>query len=254
MASFEHGTLRIFYEEAGTGDPVLLLPGFSGSIADFSVLRQALVAAQYHVIAADLPGSGRSEPQPRDYPPTYYEDDADSISALLQHLAVEPTHVLGFSDGGEVALLLAALTPGATRSVATWGAAGILSDPDGHLREAMYNVVDTPIPPLHAYRDHLIASYGEANARTMTQNVVRAMSTIIDRGGDISLSKASTITCPVLLITGEHDFLAPVELLSHLAARIPTVEILKVEDAGHDVHNARPEWFAHTILDWLQRH
>jgi valacyclovir hydrolase len=176
MASFEHGTARIYYEEEGTGEPVLLLPGFSGSIADFSVLRQALVTAHYHVIAADLPGSGRSEPQPRDYPPTYYEDDAHSFAALLQHLAVEPTHLLGFSDGGEVALLLAALTPATTRSVATWGAAGLLSDPDGHLREAMYNVVDTPIPPLQAYRDHLIASYGESNARTMTQNVVRAMS------------------------------------------------------------------------------
>jgi pimeloyl-ACP methyl ester carboxylesterase len=118
----------------------------------------------------------------------------------------------------------------------------------------MYNVVDKPIPPLQAYRDYLIASYGEANARTMTQNVVRALSAIIDGGGEIGLAQADNITSPVLLLTGEHDVFVPLELLSHLAARIPTVEVLKAEGAGHDVHNERPEWFADTILDWLQRH
>jgi len=62
MAWFEHGISRIYYEEQGSGTPVLVLPGFAGSIEEFSGLRDALVAAGYRVIAADLPGSGRSEP------------------------------------------------------------------------------------------------------------------------------------------------------------------------------------------------
>jgi pimeloyl-ACP methyl ester carboxylesterase len=65
MSSFDHGTSRIYYEESGSGDPVLLLPGFAGSIEEFSSLREALATGGYRVIAADLPGSGRSEPQPR---------------------------------------------------------------------------------------------------------------------------------------------------------------------------------------------
>ena len=99
------------YEEQGSGTPVLVLPGFSQSIEEFSYLREALVAAGYRVIAADLPGSGRSEPQPRTYTATYYEDDARAFAALLQHLATEPAHLMGFSDGGEVSLLMATLMP-----------------------------------------------------------------------------------------------------------------------------------------------
>ena len=45
MAWFEHSTTRIYYEESGNGVPVLLLPGFAGSIAEFSALRDALVTA-----------------------------------------------------------------------------------------------------------------------------------------------------------------------------------------------------------------
>jgi pimeloyl-ACP methyl ester carboxylesterase len=67
MFWFEHNTSRIYYEEQGSGDPVLVLPGFAGSIEEFSALREAMVAAGYRVIAAYLPGSGRSEPHPRTY-------------------------------------------------------------------------------------------------------------------------------------------------------------------------------------------
>src|SRR6266849_4994268 len=84
MSWFEHGTSRIYYEEHGTGNPVLLLPGFASSIEGFSALIETLRAAGYRVIAAELPGSGRSGPQPRAYTAASYEDDAGSFAAFLQ--------------------------------------------------------------------------------------------------------------------------------------------------------------------------
>ena len=254
MAWFEHGTSRIYYEAQGNGAPVLLLPGFSGSLEEFAVLREALVAAGYRVIAADLPGSGRSEPQPRTYTATYYEEDARSFAALLQHLASGPAHLIGFSDGGEVSLLMAALMPDVVRSVVTWGSAGVISDPSGQLREAMYNVVDHPIPPLQGFRDFLVATYGEANARAMTQSHVGAISDIIKGGGELSRSKADKITCPVLLVAGEHDIFATPALTAQLAARIGTAEVLVAAGADHNVYADRPDWLTHTILDWLGKH
>lgn len=254
MAWFEHDSSRIYYEEQGSGTPVLVLPGFAGSIEEFAALREALVAAGYRVIAADLPGSGRSEPQPRAYTATFFEDDARSFAALLQHLATGPAHLMGFSDGGEVSLLMAAQTPGAARSVVAWGAAGVLNDPSGQLGNAMYNVVDHPIPPLQQFRDSLIATYGEANARAMTQSLVGALRDIIKDGGNLSLSKAGNIACPVLLIAGEHDIFAPPALASELAARIGTGEVLVAEGAEHNVYGDRPEWLTHTILDWVGKH
>lgn len=253
MSWFEHGTSRIYYEDEGNGELVLLLPGFAGNISELSALKEALVGS-YRVIVADLPGSGRSEPQPRAYTSTYLEDDARSFVALLHHLAVQPAHLIGFSDGGEVALLMAALTPVVARSVVVWGAAGALRDPGGQLRDAMNTVVDNPIPPLQPFRDYLVATYGKANARAMTQSFVRAVSDIIEGGGDISRSKAGNITCPVLLIAGEHDAFAPPALVSELATRIHRSEILIVEGAGHDVHHTHPQWLAQTIIDWLKRH
>jgi len=254
MAWFEHGTSRIYYEAQSSGTPVLVLPGFFQGIEEFSGLRDALVAAGYRVIAADLPGSGRSEPQPRAYTATYFEEDTHAFAALLQHLVSGPVHLIGASSGGEICLLMAALMPGAARSVVTWGAAGMLNDPSGQLRQMMYNVVDHPNPSLQQFRDYLVSTYGEANARAMTQSVVGALSDIIKAGGELSRSKAGNITCPVLLIAGEHDIFAPPALASELAARIRTAEVLVAEGAEHNVYGERPEWLTQTILDWVGKH
>lgn len=253
MPWFEHGASRIYYEESGSGDPVLLLPGFSDSIAGHTLLRETL-QPHYRVIAADLPGSGRSQPQPRQYTASYFDDDARSFVALLQKVAGGPTHLVGFSDGGEDALLMAAQAPEVARSVLTWGAAGVVSDPSGQLREAMRNVVDRPIPPLQDYREYLVATYGEANARAMTQSFAKALSAIIEAGGDISRSKVGAIACPALLIVGEHDMFVSKALIDELAVHIHTAETMEVEGVGHDLHNARPAWFVQTVLDWLKRH
>jgi valacyclovir hydrolase len=256
MAWFKDGASRIYYEETvGGRQTALLLPGLTDSINSHTLLRGALAHAGFHVIAADLPGSGRSQPQPRVYSATYFEEDAGSFAALLGHLAVGSAHLIGFSDGGEVALLMAELFPGVTRSVLTWGSAGKLNDPTGQLRETFYNVVDNPIPPLQEYSQHLIETYGKDNARATTQNAVRAMTEIIEtRDGDLSFSRADMITCPVLLIAGEHDPFAPSMLLGQLAARIPHARMIEAMGAGHAVHQSHTEWLIKTVIDWLKQY
>ncbi|HEX2742028.1 MAG TPA: alpha/beta hydrolase [Rubrobacter sp.] len=254
MAVFEHGTSRIYYEVHGSGDPVLLLPGFAVSMTELSALREAL-AARYRVISADLPGSGRSGPQPREYTPAYFEEDARSFAALLRHLETGPGHLVGYSDGGEVSMLMAAMTPDLVRSVATWGAAGTIPEEQLPLLDAFYDVVDNPIEPLQGFSEQLKAEYGEANARAMTRSFMNAIRAIIEGGGgDISLSRAGGITCPVLLIVGEHDFFVSPALVAQVADRIPSAEVIRVEGAGHGVHEDRPEWLARTLIDWLTEH
>lgn len=254
MAWFEHGSSRIYFEVQGSGTPVLVLPGLFVSIEEFSGLRDALVMSGYRVIAADLPGSGRSEPQPRVYAASYYEEDVHAFAALLQHLETAPAHLIGFSDGGEICLLMAALMPWIARSVVVSGVLSTISNPTGQLREAIYNVVDYPIPPLEQFRDYLVSTYGEANARVMTQSMVAAMSNIIEAGGELTLSKAGNITCPVLLISGEHDIFAHSTLTSDLAARIHAAEVLVAEGAEHFVYIERTEWLTYTILNWMGKH
>ena len=123
MAWFEHATSRIYYEEEGSGEPLLLIPGVTLSIEDLEPIRRRLTG-RYRVIAADPPGSGRSGPQPRQYPASYYQDDSHSFLALLDKLGAVPARIVGFSDGGEYALVMAEIYPEAVRSIAAWGAAG----------------------------------------------------------------------------------------------------------------------------------
>src|SRR3990172_7487440 len=123
MAWFEHGTVRIYYEQEGSGDALLLIPGITLSIEDLVPIRQALTP-HFRVIAADPPGSGRSGPQPRAYTASYFQDDSRAFLALLDELGASPAHIVGFSDGGEYALLMAELKPPAVRSIVAWGAAG----------------------------------------------------------------------------------------------------------------------------------
>lgn len=252
MALFEHGDARVYYEESGRGDPLLLLPGWGGSIEDLAAVREAL-ASEYRVIAADLPGSGQSEPQPRTYTPSYFRDDAATFLALLVALDALPAHLVGFSDGGEYALLMAATRPEAARSVVTWGAAGSLGT-NAQMADAMSTLIDHPIPPMADFAEFLKGKYGEENARSMTRSFGSTMRTMIEAGGDISRSRAAQITASALLITGEHDFLATPDLVADMAAGIPSATFVRADGASHPVHHERPEWLTTTVIDWLREH
>jgi valacyclovir hydrolase len=249
VAWFEHGTSRIYYEEAGSGDPVLVIPGVTLSIGDMQFIRQAL-APGYRVIAADAPGSGRSGPQPRDYPASYFEDDSRSFLGLLAKLVAMPAHVVGFSDGGEYALVMAELMPAAVRSIVAWGVAGkIAASPE--MVEALAQVVDNPAPTLKDFSNYLKSTYGEENARAMIKSWIGAVREMIQAGGDISTKHAHEIACPALLITGQNDFFAPPAVVSELAGAMQNAELVEVKGASHSIHHEQPDWLAKTIVDWL---
>ena len=252
MAWFDKGEAHIYYEEAGAGDPVLLLPGWGGTIDELIPLRNAL-ASRFRVIAADLPGSGKSGPQPRTYSPGYHEDDAQVFLTMLDSLGASPAHLAGFSDGGEYALLMAALRPDAVRSIVTWGAAGSLGD-NREMAGAMSTIIDDPIPPMREYAAYMKAAYGEANARVMAQSLASTLLAIMDAGSDLSRSRATAITCPSLLITGENDFMAPPTLVTDMARAIANGEYLEAKGATHGVHHEQPEWLTATVVGWLSRH
>ena len=252
MSWFDHGEARVYYEEDGSGDPLLLIPGWGGSIDEVRQVREAL-ARSYRVIAADPPGSGKSGPQPRTFTASYYFDDAPVWAALLEQLARQPAHIVGFSDGGEYALILAERHPKLVRSVAAWGAAGQIKAPP-ELYDAMEHLIDNPIPPMQEFSNGMKAMYGADNARVMTQSFGKALREIDAAGGDLSYERAGEIACPVLLITGEHDFIAPPALTKEIAARIPGAEYVEVAGAGHPVQESHGDWLAETLVAWLAKH
>jgi pimeloyl-ACP methyl ester carboxylesterase len=97
-------TRQLFWESAGSGEPLLLLHGIGSTHDDFTVLRPQL-DADYRVLAPDLPGHGRSPALPGR--PTIAAI-TDAIIADLDELGVGRVHVLGNSIGARIALELAA--------------------------------------------------------------------------------------------------------------------------------------------------
>jgi valacyclovir hydrolase len=253
MAWFNHVNGRIWYDETGSGEALLFLPGLTESGDDFREMIDKL-APHYRVIAVDLPGSGHSEPQPRHYTAAYYHEDAEAIAALTTHLGIGSYHIAGFSDGGEVALILAVQQPGAVLSAFIWGAAGGL-DPNtiGPMIQVFHDIVDNPPEFMQGFSEHLKARYGEANARAMTQSAADAFKAIAENGGDVGGSRAGDIRCPVLILAGENDPFAPASLVRPLAERIPRAELIEVPGVGHSLHEEQPEWFMQTLLDWLTK-
>jgi pimeloyl-ACP methyl ester carboxylesterase len=243
---------QIYYEDTGRGDTVLLLPGWGGSIVELSRLRNEL-ATGFRVVAVDLPGSGRSQPQPRHYSSSYYMDDARSFLSLLDELQVDVAHLVGFSDGGECALLMATLDPGRALSVVTWGAAGQVVAPPEML-DALGRLVDDPVDRLKPLAAYLVEAYGADNARVMAESFAQALRAIVDSGGDVSRSRATLVTCPALLITGTYDSFCPPQLVREMADAIPGGEFLEARGAGHDVHQSHADWLVSTVVDWLSDH
>ncbi|UYM06823.1 alpha/beta fold hydrolase [Solicola gregarius] len=252
MAWFERDGQRTYFEDAGQGEAVLALPGWGGSIAEFARLRAEL-ADGFRVVAADLPGSGRSHPQPRAYPATFYRDDARTFLDLLDHLAIDAAHVVGFSDGGEVGLVMAGLAPDRIRSVVAWGAAGYL-EPTPETSAGLSRLIDDPPESLLPLAAYLAEAYGADHARTMAANWSAALAEIAAAGGSISRDLADRVTSPALLITGSDDPFCPPRVVRETVGALPRGEFIEVEGGGHPLHLSHTDWLHAVVLDWLGEH
>jgi len=108
---------KIYYEEYGKGTPLILLEGGMGSIADFSLCIPDLAKA-FHVIAPDMPGQGRSQLADS----MSYQLLADYISNFIDLLKLDSAYVIGWSDGGNTALILANKRPDKIKKILVSGA------------------------------------------------------------------------------------------------------------------------------------
>jgi pimeloyl-ACP methyl ester carboxylesterase len=105
--------LNLYYEVHGTGEPLILLHGGLGGIAEFSQLLP-LLAETRQIIAVELQAHGHTTDIDR---PLSYEAMADDIAALVEYLGFENVDIMGFSLGGGVALQTAIRHPEVARKL-----------------------------------------------------------------------------------------------------------------------------------------
>jgi pimeloyl-ACP methyl ester carboxylesterase len=242
---------HLWIEDVGVGDPVVLLHGAMGTARDDLGGLIDFLADHFRVLAPDLRGYGRSMPKPRAFEADFYIQDALDVGALLDVLDLPPAHVLGYSDGGEVALLVAVRRPDRVRSVIAWGVAGALG------REILPIAAEYDSPEAWAslravWRADIMARHGDENFEPMAIGWARAVRAMVAEGGDISLGQAHEISCPVLLINGASDAGNPPYMVRQLGERIPWCSLEIWQGLGHPVHQEVPRRFHERVLAFLR--
>src|SRR5262245_65021527 len=99
MSSSRIGEIEIYYEEHGSGDPLLLIMGLAADSQAW-VFQLPAFAERFRTIAFDNRGVGRSS---KPAGPYSIHQMADEAAALLDHLGIESAHVIGVSMGGMIA-------------------------------------------------------------------------------------------------------------------------------------------------------
>jgi valacyclovir hydrolase len=241
---------KIFYETFGQGQPVLLMHGWMRVGRDLLSIAKNL-ADSYQVILPDLPGYGRSVPPYRTYPPDFYQRDAGLMAGFLDKLSLSKVHIMGFSDGGEVALLMPILRPDLCRSVTAWGAVGGFgAEMCDHAKE---HVLPTRVT------NDLRARHPGQNVDAWPAQWTDAFCALIAAGGDVSLSRADQIRCPLLLMLGDQDTLNPVadgrRFITAASRADGIARVFEVfAGTGHSIHEQQPDRFLKTVRSFLQSH
>lgn len=233
---------RLVYHDSGSdhGQTLLFIHGFTGTAkADLGDLY-AQFTDRYRVLAPDLRGYGASRPPNRTFPPDFYERDAADMAHLLDTVANEPVTILGFSDGAEVALLLAAARPDRVRAVVAWGVSGVIS-PEELAGVERWLPVSQWGPERANWKRQIIERHGAEQFPSMVEGWVAAARAISARGGNICYEQAVQIKCPVLLLNGDGEVGNTPRDVRRLAERIPNARLVFVADCGHAIHRDQPE-------------
>ena len=225
---------------AGSGTPVVLLHGLSGSSRWWSRNIDAL-AAKYLVAAVDLVGFGKNRRffgLPTLLPP--FEEVASLLARWIETFG-EPVHVIGHSMGGQIAIRLAAERPDLVRSLVLVNAAGMpfRFDPRPHLRAGTK-------PPYG----------GPGIARVLAPDFLRAGPTSVAVAGARVVREdlremMHAIRVPTLLVWGENDPLVPLLYGEAMQQEIAGSRLVVIPRAAHVAMWDAPAEFNRIVLEFL---
>ena len=212
---FESNGVKLFYQDEGSGEPVVLLHGFTinGRINwDLPGITRAL-SRDHRVLTLDARGHGRSE-KPHD-PAKYGIEMVEDVVRLLDHLKIEKAHIVGYSMGGFITNKLVTTHPErvltATQGGAGWGRT---DDKPSFLDDLAVSLEQgkgiTPLLIALHPPDSLPLDEDElkfANRMLTLTNDQKALAALIRGTTGLSVPKEKLLQnrVPVLAIVGERD-------------------------------------------------
>lgn len=216
--------LQLFYRDSGTGEPLLLLHGFTGCGDDWRHIFAKPIEG-YRVIAPDLRGHGRSANPSGTF---RFSDVARDIFALLDSIGIDRVKAIGVSAGANTLLHMATQQP--SRVEAMIHISGTPRFPD-QARAIMKTMTEEARSPAEwaemRGRHHL----GDDQIRALWRHVRE----FADDRDDMNFNADTlgAITARTLIVHGDRDPLYPVELAVELYRAIPNAALWVVPNGGH---------------------
>jgi len=254
--------IRMFYEETGGGEPLILIMGFGGDHLAWAFQVRAL-AEHYRVVTFDNRGAGQSDaPEP----PYTIRTMADDTAGLIAALGIERAHVVGVSMGGMIAQELALAYPGRVRSLHL---GCTTARPDTHMKAllAAWRDMRAALTPdalvralmlwLFSYRTYderpefVEAVIQTALANPFPQSLMGFLGQAAAIEHHDTLARLPGIHCPTLVSVAEDDILVPPRFSRELVARIPGAALRAVVGAGHVYFWEQADAFNALCLDFL---
>jgi pimeloyl-ACP methyl ester carboxylesterase len=243
---------EIYYEEYGNagGTPVLLIHGSTiDSHTDWDAVIPAL-AREYRVFAPDCRGHGRSNNPRRSYS---FRELADDAAAFVRAMGYEKAHIIGHSNGGNVALVMAVEHPEVTQTCIPQAANAYVTR---YLVEREPKVFDPARVEREApdWRDEMIRLHEAVNGAGYWRELLWLTMREIISEPNYSPADLARVNVPMLVIQGAEDRVnAPDEHAQYIAAHVPNAELWVPAGTGHNVHQERREEWIERVSDFLRR-
>ena len=225
------------YEWDNDGEAVVLLHGGLSKTSSWDYLMVPPLEDEFHVFAYDRTGHGFTGDQPGSL---HFEFQCQEAIAYLEDFVKEPAHLIGYSDGGIIALMVAIKRPELVKSIVAIGANYHYSAPLKDFLEARvseedqaeYNLISPDAP------------------HTLLEKNIR-MNEIWKTEPDISLSEIASIQCPVLVMAGDDDVIAHDHTIS-LYEALPLGQLAIIPGTSHGLVKEKPALLIALIMQFLE--
>lgn len=222
--------IKNYYIEAGEGDPLILLHG-NGENCHYFSHQMDEFSKHFHVYSLDTRGHGKT---PRGEKPFTLSQFADDLLDFMNDKRIEKANILGFSDGGNIAMIFAIRNPERLKKLVLTGAN---YNTKGTKR---YFQLSTDL------KYKLTLKSAEKNEKIKKRNEhLRIMSL----EPNIPEEEIKTIKAPTLVIAGTKDLIKRKHTES-IASLIPDSKLCIIE-GNHSVARINPKKYNKAVLDFL---
>ena len=232
---------RIFYAVYGKGEPVILLHGGLGNSEHFAFQVPAL-SDRFQVITIDSRGQGRST---NDATTITYDVMASDVIAVMDKLAIKRASVVGWSDGGEIALKLGIAFPDRVDRLFVFGA-GYDTDTVGTKRRGNRSATFT------VYSNKCRSDYQRMSITGRPYNaLVRDLLPLWRGPTGITKDHLRAMKVPVMIADGDHDEVIVLDQVVEMAKLIPNGQLKVFSDTSHFALWQDPDNFNKAVVDFL---